>query len=238
MIKVNQMLAAIMMISVVTGCASSEVENRRSYVGQEYIAQPDRIIIYDFAATADDMNASSAITGRYTAPSNPHSPETIRIGRDLGNRVATKLVSNLRSVGVPAERARGSAPPKVGDIVITGQFVTIDEGSRGKRMIIGFGSGAAELKTVVEGYQITPSGPRLLGSRDVSAEGGKTPGMAAPLVIMGGIMGRPAQAALIAGGINVAQEFGPERIEGAADRTAKAISKELRAIFKAHGWTR
>ena len=57
------------------------------------------------------------------------------------------------------------------------------------------------------------------------ARGGKTPGMAIPLVVAGGIMGRPVTAAAMSGGINFLQELGPERIQGAADRTTKAISE-------------
>ncbi len=225
-------------LSLIAGCASSDVEGRRSYVAGEQIPRPGRIIVYDFAATVDDLAASSAITGRYAAPATPQSAKVISLGRDLGNRVAAKLVREIIAMGLPAERARGSAPPNFGDIVITGQFVTIDEGDRAKRMLIGFGKGGAELKTVAEGYQITASGPRLLGSRDITAKGGKMPGMAVPLVIVGGIMGRPVTAAATAGGLNIMQELGPERIEGAADRTAKAIAKELRAGFRRQGWIR
>lgn len=221
---------------LLAGCASSGVEARRSNVADEMIPRPGRIIVYDFAATADDLAASSAITGRYGAGAVKQSAEEVRLGRELGRRVAAKLVKDILAMGMPAERARGSAPPRIRDIVITGQFVSIDEGSRAKRMIVGFGAGAAELKTVVEGYQVTALGPRLLGSRDIKAGGGKAPGMAAPLVIMGGIAGRPVTAAAVSGGINIAQELGPEGIEGAAKRTAKTISKELRTIFKRQGW--
>ena len=226
----------LLLMVVLSGCATSDVETRRSNVAGEKIPRPGRIIVYDFAATADDLEPSSAITGRYAAPDKKPSPEEIRLGRELGSRVAAKLVKDIIAMGMPAERAKGAAPPNIGDIVITGQFVTIDEGSRLKRMIIGFGAGGAELKTVVEGYQITASGPRLLGSREIKAGGGKAPGMAAPLVIVGGIVGRPVTAAAVAGGLNIAQELGPERIEGAANRTAKSISKELRAAFKRQGW--
>lgn len=228
----------LILLSLIVGCATSEVESSRSYVSGEQIPRPGRIIVYDFAATVDDMATSSAITGRYAAPATPQSAEVIRLGRELGNRVAAKLVRNIIAMGMPAERARGSALPNFGDIVITGQFVTVDEGDRAKRMLIGFGKGGAQLRTVAEGYRITASGPRLLASRDIMAKGGKMPGMAAPLVIVGGIMGRPVTAAAVSGGLNIAQELGPERIEGAADRTAKAIAEELRAGFRRQGWIR
>lgn len=226
----------LLLLAVTVGCASSGVEGRRSYAGGEQIPRPGRIIVYDFAATSDDLATSSAITGRYDASNVKLSAEEVRLGRELGSRVAAGLVRDILAMGLPAERAHGAPPPRVGDLAITGQFVTIEEGQRGKRMIIGFGAGAAELRTVVEGYQITASGPRLLGSRDITAGGGKTPGMAVPLVVVGGIMGRPVQAAVMSGVMNVLQELGPERIQGAADRTTKAISDELRTIFKRQDW--
>lgn len=225
-----------LLVVATAGCASGEIEGRRSNVAGEQIPRPGRIIVYDLAATADDLASSSAITGRYAPSPVKPSAEEVRLGRELGRRVAANLVSDILAMGLAAESAHGAPPPRVGDIAITGQFVTIDEGDRGERMIIGFGAGAAELRTVVEGYQITESGPRLLGSRDVVARGGKAPGMAAPLVVVGGIFGRPVTAAAVSGGLNIAQELGPERIQAAADRTAKAISDELRAAFKRQGW--
>jgi hypothetical protein len=45
-----------------------------------------------------------------------------------------------------------------------------------KRVTLGFGSGASELKTLVEGYQMTASGPRKLGQGAIDAGGGKIPG--------------------------------------------------------------
>ena len=234
--KSGLVATALFLLAVTAGCASSGVEGRRSNVAGEQIPRPGRIIVYDFAATADDLATSSAITGRYAASTVRASAEEVRLGRELGRRVAARLVKDILAMGLPAERAHGAAPPSVGDIAITGQFVTIDEGNRTKRMIIGFGAGAAELRTVVEGYQIMAGGPRLLGSRDIAARGGKGPGMAAPLVIVGGIAGAPVRAAAVSGGINIAQELGPEKIQGAADRTAKAISDELRTAFKRQGW--
>ncbi len=232
----NLAATGLILLAVTAGCASGDVEGSRSYATGEQIPRPGRIIVYDFAATADDLASSSAITGRYAAPATPQSAEVIRLGRELGSRAAAKLVSEILAMGLPAERARGAAPPSIGNIVITGRFAHIDKGDRTKRMIIGFGKGAAELRTVVEGYHITFNGPRLLGSRDIKAGGGKMPGMAAPLVIMGGIGGEPVRAAAISGAMNIVQELGPERIQAAADRTAKAIAKELRAAFRQRGW--
>ena len=113
-------------MAVTAGCASSDVEARRSYVGSEQIARPGRIIVYDFAATAEGVAPSSAISGRYGLGHRPQSSEEIRLGRELGRRVADALVKDILAMGLPAERAHTGPPPNIGDLAITGGFVTIN----------------------------------------------------------------------------------------------------------------
>ena len=55
-------------------------------------------------------------------------------------------------------------------------------------------------------------------------------------VVGGAIAGDTAKAAAISGGMNVAQEMGPESIESAAKRTAEEIAKEFSEAFKNFGW--
>ena len=119
--------------------------------------------------------------------------------------------------------------------MIKGHFVSIDEGSRMKRMLIGFGAGAAELKTFVEGYQVTPSGLRPLGSAEVEAGGGKMPGILVPVGV-GAATNRAATSAAVAGGANVVQEIGPESMSNMAKLTAEEIASLLSEAFKKRGW--
>ena len=53
------------------------------------------------------------------------------LGRELGSLVANSLVREILDMGMPAQRAGNGPPPQIGDILISGQFVSIDEGSRG-----------------------------------------------------------------------------------------------------------
>ncbi len=138
-------------------------------------------------------------------------------------------------MGFPAELAGSGATPQLGDLVLKGAFISIDEGSRLKRMLIGFGAGAAELKTFVEGYQVTAGGLRPLGSVEIKAAGGKMPGMLVP-VVGGAVAGRAGTSAAISGGLNVAQELGPESMRSAAKRTAEEIAKVLKEAFEKRGW--
>ena len=41
---------------------------------------------------------------------------------------------------------------------------------------------------------------------------------------------------MIAGGMNVAQEMGPESMSAAAKRTAEEIAKVLKDAFRKRGW--
>ncbi len=219
----------------VAGCASSEVTERQSYIGNEKLARPDRIMVYDFVATPADVPADSALSDHYVGHTAPQTQEEILTGRELGVQVAKELVTEIQRMGLPAVRAMGQPAPRVGDIVIRGYFVSIDEGAAGKRVLIGFGSGAAELRTVVEGYQMTDRGLRPLGSRETEAGGGEMPGMLVPITVMAAT-GSPV--GLIVGGVmKLRGETGSETIEGAAKRTAKEVSNELQVAFDRQGWT-
>ena len=228
--------SCLLVLLLVSACAPTQTTGRRSYDGGQSLAKPTRIIVYDFAATADDVAASSAITGNYKRRSTRQTANEIRLGRELGRRVAAALVKKILAMKLPAERFGAGPLPQIGDYVITGEFVSIDEGDRSKRMIIGFGAGASRLMTAVEKYRITASGPKLVSSADIEAKGGKAPGMALPLVVMGGILGGPVGAAAVSGGSNILQELGPERIQATADRTASEIAKHLRDNFRRRGW--
>jgi hypothetical protein len=215
------------------GCASTKVTESQSYHG-ERLARPDRIIVHDFAATPGDIPSWST-AGRYAAPSTPQSAEAIATGRELGVQVANELVAEIREMGLPAVHAGGQPGPRVGDIVITGYFGSIDEGSAAKRVVLGFGSGGAELTTHVDGYLMTDRGLRKLGSRDLDSEGNKTPGVAVPLAVT---LATANPIGLIVGGaLKVGGEAtGSSTITGSAKRTAKKIAGELKEAFEEQGW--
>ncbi len=128
------LIANILGLAVLVGCASSEITQRQSYAAQERIARPGRIIVYDIRATSSDVPATAAITGSYTRRQSPQTAEEIQLGRRLGDRVAANLVGKIRAMGMSAQRAGQGPPPQMGDVLITGQFISIEEGDRAKRV--------------------------------------------------------------------------------------------------------
>src|SRR5208283_5793065 len=100
----------------------------------------------------------------------------IAAGRQLGIEIAAELVGRIHGLGMPAQRASAGTKPQINDLVIRGYLISINEGSTAKRVTIGFGYGASELRTAVEGYQMTAQGLRKLGSGTVDSGGNKSPG--------------------------------------------------------------
>jgi len=232
----SRTMICMLALAVLAGCASSEITQRRSYAAQDRLPRPGRIIVYDIRATATDIPASAAITGHYSLPETPQTAQEIKVGRQLGAQVAQGLVRKILDMGMPAQRAGRGPPAQLGDVLITGQFITIKEGDRANRVIIGFGAGSAELKTHIEGYLVTERGHRLLGTRQVGTAGKKTPGLLVPGIVTAAT-GSPI--GLIAVGvmsIKGEKKKGSETLKGAAKRTTDEIAKELKKIFQRQGW--
>ncbi len=246
-------IAALLFASISIGCAKVTVKTQQSYAEDEQLPKPDRIVVYDFAATHEDVPADDPMSGFYAKPARSLTANEISIGRKLGSEMAEELVKEINRLGMPAEHLKGGALPETGDLVIRGAFVTIDPGDRLKRMLIGFGAGAGELKTFVEVYRLTAEGPRPLVTEEIKATGGRMPGML--VSIAAAIAAGPAglsvgaaaaagpgaaagQAAAVSGSVNVAKEIGPESLGAAAKGTAKEIAKALSQTFSRHGWTK
>ena len=221
---------------LVVGCASTNV-TQQSTMSAEPIAKPDRIYVYPFASTSADIPSWSVAAGRYTQPSELPTPEELAAGRELGALVAKELAVNIRKMGLHAMEGNQQTHLRVNDLLLIGYFEAIDEGSAAKRVVLGFGSGGAELATVVEGYQMTPQGPRHLGSAELQSSGSKTPGAIVPLAVFAATS-NPI-GLIVMGSAKVAGEAtGKSAIEGAAKRTADEVAEHLQIRFKRRGWIR
>ena len=219
---------------VVAGCASTKVRDRQELVFEQ-LPRPDRIWVHDFVATPDDVPAESGLGGRHVAHREPQTAEQIATGRRVGAEIATHLVNEIGAMGLLAERASSGVTPRINDLVIRGYLLSIDKGSAVERVAIGFGKGSSELRAAVEGYQMTDRGLRKLGSGEVDADGGKTPGAA--LGVAGLIATANPAGLIISSGVKVYdEESGKSTIEGRAKAVAKEIAEQLKPRFEQQGW--
>jgi hypothetical protein len=231
----SRLALCMLALLVAAGCASTKVTGRDSKIGTEKIAKPDRIYVYPFAATQVGIPTWATPAEQFAQPIKPPTPEELELGRKAGALVAKELVTEIEEMGLLAVEGRHQSHPQPNDLMIIGYFGAVEEGGTVKRLTLGFGSGAAELTTTVEGYQMTNGGPRLLGSAKLDSAGGKTPGLFVPLAVLAATA-NPI-GLIVMGGVKLHGEVtGRTKIEGAAKRTAEAISEQLRARFKEQGW--
>jgi hypothetical protein len=175
------------------------------------------------------------LAGATGLDTTPQTAEQIATGRELGAGIAAQLLDQIRAMGMPAMQALPGTRPMVNDLVIRGYLLSVKEGNAAKRVAIDFGSGASELHTLVEGFQMTAQGPRKLGSGTVDSGGSKSPGAAlgvATFLASGNPVGLIVGSAMKVHG----EASGKSKIEGRADATAKEIADVLKKRFQEQGW--
>ena len=154
----SRLALCVLALVVAAGCASTKVVGRDSKVGTEKIAKPDRIYVYPFAATQVGIPNWATPGEQFAQPIKPPTPEELELGRQVGALVAKDLVAEIGKMGLLAVEGGHQSHPQPNDLMIIGYFGAVEEGGTVKRLTIGFGAGAAELVTTVEGYQMTPGG--------------------------------------------------------------------------------
>ncbi|PTR10851.1 uncharacterized protein DUF4410 [Nitrosospira sp. Nsp5] len=230
----SRVMVCLFAIVAIAGCASSTVKERQEYRGGK-IARPDHIIVYNFAATPADVPAESPLAGQNLEHSTSQTANQTATGRRLGAQIAAGLVTKIRAMGLPAQQASTKTSPQVGDLVIRGYLISIEEGSTVKRVSIGLGSGASELKAMAEVYLMTDSGLQKLGSGRVDSTGGKAPGGAMGVAALAAT-GNPAGLIIGTGMKMYGETTGSSKIEGRAEDMATEIANILKVKFKEQGW--
>jgi hypothetical protein len=218
---------------LLAGCASTKVTNRDELVTGP-ITRPGTIWVYDFAATAADVPANSALAGE-NLDTTPQTAEQIAQGMKLGDQIATELVAEINAMGMNAAQASPATKPQINDIVIRGYLLSVKEGNAAERVAIGFGTGKSSLSTMVEGFQMTATGLRKLGVGDVNAGGNDSPGMVLGVATFLATK-NPAGLIINAGVQTYGEASGSDEVTGRAKATAKQIADVLKKRFQQQGW--
>jgi hypothetical protein len=234
-IRKVKLAACLVAMVLLAGCAKTMITNRDELVSGP-LPKPAHIWVYNFAATPADVPAESALNNQYAINNtSTQTADDIAKGRELGAEIASQLVEQIRAMGMRAEYPDSGTVPDVNDLVIKGYLISYDEGSTLKRVTIGFGSGASDLKAAVEGFQMTSQGLRKLGYGSADSSGGKSPGAdlgAATLIITHNPVGL-----VVGGAANAYEEMsGKATVDGRAKQFANEIADVLKKRFQEQGW--
>jgi len=228
--------ASLLALVTGLGCASTDVTMTSQYGGA--LPRPERILIFPFATSPEEVQLdwSPTVVGAWKLEGVSAGAERQKVAHSVAQALAQKLVSKVQALGLPAELATGDVPaPSGSTLAISGQFLSIDEGSRAERVVIGLGAGRSEVRTAVQVAELFPGGRRLVDQFEVDAKSGRKPG-AAETMGAGAAAGHLAVSAAVSAAGSVASEAFGDDVEADAERTAAKIAATLQSLFERQGW--
>jgi len=224
------------LLAILTACSSVKLQTVTPYRGPA-LPKPDRVLVADFVVSADDVSLNRGLFARlgHQISGTPASVEQLKIARDVSTALSVELVKRITALGLTAERIAGETAPDARSAIIEGQFVSVDEGNRLQRVVIGFGAGASVVKTTSQVWVGTPGGPVLAETFTSEAKSAPTPGMGPMVGIGGTVAGTAAVAAATSGGVQAATEHS-RTVVADTQHTADALAKQLAQFFVSQGW--
>ncbi|MFZ1429772.1 MAG: DUF4410 domain-containing protein [Geminicoccaceae bacterium] len=231
-------LAGILGLVLLAGCTSSSSQLE---TGNAELPRPQVVVVQEFAVMPGEVQLDPGLSGTIdeTLGANNGAPRTaqeLQVGRQAANAMADKLVAEIRDLGLPAQRGYGLPPGLQTGLVITGQFVAVDQGNRTERVTLGLGAGRSDVRVRVQVFDVTPQGRRLADEIEVDAKSGLQPGMAETMGV-GALTGHFLVSTLVSGGLQVADESLGTSVVADSDRASKGIAKQLASFFGRQGWT-
>lgn len=229
---------ALAMLVLLPACTQTTVEEMAAPMS---LARPEVVVVENFAVTPGEVQLDRGLSARIDQALDARrgmstSAQQEQVARQTADALAEKLVAEIRDLGLRAERGRALPPGVRTGLLITGQFVSVDEGNRTERVAIGLGVGRSDVRVQAQVFEITPQGQRLAEELEVDAKSGYTPGMAETMGA-GALAGHLLVSTVASGALHVVTEATSDTVVADADRAARGLGKQLATFFAQQGWT-
>ncbi|MGF6595683.1 hypothetical protein P3T23_000390 [Paraburkholderia sp. GAS448] len=96
--------------------------------------------------------------------------------RKIVSSMADRITSDLKKAGIDARRLPPGVAPPDGGWVVRGVFLSVDEGNRIRRAVVGFGAGQGSLQVAVAVNDLATQGQQPLYEDVDGGSGGHMPG--------------------------------------------------------------
>jgi hypothetical protein len=194
--------------------------------------------VNDFAGTPADIRLDrglGSVATRYIEGTDP-SRERIYLENALAKILASNLAVELRMRGIEAFHGDAALISGQSALVIEGRFLTIDEGNGTLRTLIGFGLGAAAVRTQVEVVYRAGKNTQLLAEAELATKNILHPGFA-PIVGIGGGAGSLLAGATVAGITTISSERFFTTVEADTKRIAAKLADWVAEYYRRQGWS-
>jgi hypothetical protein len=230
---------AVAVAVLLAGCAQTEARRSQDYAGPP-LQRPDRVLVYDFAVSPGDVRLDRGLGPRVLGAIEGTSKTSgeVAAGRDVARAISDNLVKEIRGRGLPAERAvQPLASSDKNVLFIEGQILSVDEGNRTRRNLIGLGAGrtTVEADAQVLYWPRGAAAARTIETFEAAASSGRKPGMAETMGV-GAAADRLATSAVLSGGTSAASEAYGANVEADGARLGKQVAEKLVPLFAQQGW--
>lgn len=197
-----------------------------TYTGGSPLPKPEKILVYDFAVDADDVQVDKIQAMRprnlITGGKKPDA-----VAASAGKKYYQELIKELEKTGIPVEHVAIGTAPQNNAMVIEGTFSSLHEGNKTERDTIGMGAGSAEVQTKVDVHLKTAADSVLLSQFQTDTRAAKGTGSAVPVAV-----GMNPAAAVTKSTITDRKKT----LNAYASKTAEATAKEICKSMAAQGW--
>jgi len=165
--------------TIITGRAKATV--LKKYSDADHMPKPQIVLIENFRMTGDVITDPER-THRHHLLHKQSQPLT----RDelisaVQNSFATSVIDHVKKLKVDVERSTDPSKAKPSTLVVEGEFSLIDQGNVRKRILIGFGRGASDVRAHVLISLLEADKKTLLMECNINSQSGKEPGAAASI---------------------------------------------------------
>jgi hypothetical protein len=219
-------VAAMVGVLLLGACTSAETTSSDS---SRNLPKPDIVIVQPFAVSPDEVKLDAGLSAEIqrSMQGSSRTAQEQQAGQQVAGAVAQKLAAHISDLGLPAQVGTVAPAGAQRPLIISGQLVSIDEGNRTERMIIGLGLGRSDVRALA---QVHAAGvPQPVLQIEVDAKSGLKPG-----VVVAAPMGLTAVA--VNAGLGVVSEAASADVVADADRAASGLSKQLAHYFGQQGW--
>lgn len=221
---------------LLAGCNHARVQTVESYVGPR-LPPPDHVLVSNFSVSPEQVRLDQGISARImrTVEDKPLSAREWQTAQATQTALAEQLVDRLRKFGLPAVLA--ATPTGIGtSLLVQGQIVSIDQGNRTRRVMIGLGAGKSTVSADTQLYYVSGNeSPRFLSAFEGQADSGRMPG-AAETMGAGAAAQRIGTSAALTGATHAGAETRRTSDTAEASQLADGLAKQIGQFAVAQGW--
>jgi len=205
--------------------AHVEVTPLEGYSGKA-LPKPARILVYDFVVKPEDVQVdkSQEIRLRHLLEGDE---KPAKVGEKASEKLSAELIKELKKTGIPVEAAKAGEAPMDDSLMVEGAFTSLKQGDKTERVVVGVGTGSAEVSAKVQVYFKNGQDLILFSAFETSTSLGKSLGAGLPVAA-------GMNPAVAAGRATVTDR--KKTVDEYSSRTGDAVAKTITTEMAGQGW--